>query len=149
MRSSTSFPPKRPPSTSFTSSNNVPSATNFNEREKNIIEDQIFEEFRSSRPSGAYDYPQKDPVRPVSPVTRDTKPGTKTSSIADHLFGTVSMSAGIGPFRANIFSNPKALSKIGSIVVDSLHDVRSHSNSMEDGAPKQSPSKPDPFKGGW
>ena len=126
-----------------------PSKPDPSEREKSIIEDQIYEEFRSSRPSGAYDYPQKDPVRPVRPVIGDTKPGTKLSSIADHLLGTVRMSAGKGPFRATIFSNPKSLSKIGSIVVDSLHGVRSHWNSMEDGAPKQSPSKPDPFKGGW
>ena len=146
-RPSTSLPPA--PSTRSTSSYNVPSATNFTEREKNIIEDQIFEEFQSPRPSGAYEYPQKDPVRPARPVTGNTKPDTKKSSIADHLLGTVSMSAGKGPFRATVFSNPKSLSKIGSIVDDSLHGVRSKWNSMEDGAPKQSPSKSDPFKSRW
>ena len=76
VRPSTSLPPMRPPapSTSFTSSYNVPSATNFTEQEKNIIEDQIFEEFQSPRPSGAY-----DPVRPASPVA-----GMEPNSIAEN-----------------------------------------------------------------
>ena len=157
-RSSTSLPPMRPPppSTGFTSSYNVPSATNFTEREKVlqereniIIEDKVFEEFQSSR----YDYPPAEPVRHVSPVASNTKPDKKPSTIADNLFGTVSMSAGKGPFRATVFSNPQTLSKIGSVVDNSLHGVKKEWNSLDSGIPNDNyqpkRSGPDPFKGGW
>ena len=85
VRPSTSLPPMRPPapSTGFTSSYNVPSATNFTEPEKNVIEDKIFEEFQSPRPSGAYDYPPDDPVRPASPVA-GMEP---TSNVENSLHG--------------------------------------------------------------
>lgn len=55
------------PSTGFTSSYNVPSANNFTGPDQTFIEDKVFEEFQSPRPSAAYDYPP-DPVRPASPV---------------------------------------------------------------------------------
>ena len=157
-RSSTSLPPMRPPapSTGFTSSYNVPSATNFTEREKVlqerekiIIEEKVFEEFQSSR----YDNPPADPVRHVSPVSGNTKPDKKQSTIADNLFGTVSMSAGKGPFRATVFSNPQTLSKIGSVVDNSLHGVKKEWNSLNSGIPNDNyqskQSGPDPFKSGW
>ena len=62
------------------------------------------------------------------------------------------MSAGKGPFRATVFSNPKSLSKIGSFVDNSLDGARNKWNSMDSGVPKDENSQRkqnDPFKGGW
>ena len=72
------------PSTGITSSYNVPSAKQFTEPDKNFIENKIFEEFQSPRPSGADDYPP-DPVRPASPVA-GMEP-TTNSNVENSLHG--------------------------------------------------------------
>ena len=121
VRPSTSLPPMRPPapSTSFTSSYNVPSATNFTEQEKNIIEDQIFEEFQSPRPSGAY-----DPVRPASPVA-----GMEPNSIAENSLHGIQRD---NPWDDN-FQPKQSASKPAPVMPARTYKT----------------PEIDPFKGGW
>ena len=107
-RGTTSLPPKRPPApslTGFTSSYNVPSANNFIEPEQKLIEEKIFEEFQSPRPSGTnnaaaagtlaieagYDYPPDDqpPVPSVmksNPIAENSLHGIQRDNPWDENF---------------------------------------------------------------